>query len=124
MTLHRATRFMLALALLELPAAAGAQAFALNEIGSCALARGFATTSAPCDDASEHLLESGQDAERPRMVGYGGAAIIALRAPSPRTRRSRVRERTSPRRSFRISSSRIGARARRRTALACMSPTA
>ena len=52
MTLHRATRFALALGMLGLPAIARAQAFGLNEIGSCALARGFATTSAPCDDAS------------------------------------------------------------------------
>ena len=52
MTLHRASRYTLTLALLALPAAAGAQAFGLNEIGSCALARGFATTATPCDDGS------------------------------------------------------------------------
>ena len=32
--------------------AAQAQGFGLNEIGSCAIGRGFATTGAPCDDAS------------------------------------------------------------------------
>jgi long-chain fatty acid transport protein len=79
MTLHRATRFMLALALLGLPAAAGAQAFALNEIGSCALARGFATTSAPCDDASSVYWNPGKMPSARGWSAYGGAAIIALK---------------------------------------------
>ena len=52
MTLLRVLRYPLALALLGIPAAAGAQAFGLNEIGSCALARAFAATASPCDDAS------------------------------------------------------------------------
>lgn len=34
------------------PDAAHGQGFGLNEIGSCAIGRGFATTGAPCDDAS------------------------------------------------------------------------
>jgi long-chain fatty acid transport protein len=80
MTLHRATRFTLALALLGLPAAAGAQAFGLNEIGSCALARGFATTAVPCDDASSVYWNPGA---LPRTRGfslYGGAAVIKINA--------------------------------------------
>jgi len=50
--------------------------------------------------------------ERPRgWSGYGGAAIIALKGTFTQDPNvSRVRERTVPRRSFRISSSRIGAR--------------
>src|SRR5438045_1617582 len=52
MMLHRVSRYMLALGLLALPATARAQAFGLNEIGSCAIARGFAVTSAPCADGS------------------------------------------------------------------------
>lgn len=56
MTVHRATRLWLAsaasAAALALPAALHAQAFGLNEIGSCALARGFANTASPCKDAS------------------------------------------------------------------------
>ncbi len=48
----RATRLLLASAAIALPAAAHAQAFGLNEIGSCAIARGFATTASPCKDAS------------------------------------------------------------------------
>jgi long-chain fatty acid transport protein len=79
MTLHRATRFTLALALLGLPAAAGAQAFALNEIGSCALARGFATTSAPCDDASSIYWNPGKMPSARGWSAYGGAAIISLK---------------------------------------------
>ena len=78
MTLHRATRFTLALALLGLPAAAGAQAFGLNEIGSCALARGFANTAAPCDDASSIYWNPGA---LPRNRGwslYAGAAVIQI----------------------------------------------
>ena len=39
-------------ALVFVPALAHAQAFGLTEIGSCAYARGFTGTSAPCSDAS------------------------------------------------------------------------
>jgi long-chain fatty acid transport protein len=66
------------LALLALPAAAGAQAFGLNEIGSCALARGFAATASPCDDASSIYWNPGA---MPRARGWtvsGGAAIIKI----------------------------------------------
>jgi long-chain fatty acid transport protein len=78
MTLHRASRYTLALALLALPAAAGAQAFGLNEIGSCALARGFAATATPCDDGSSIYWNPGA---MPRSRGWtvsGGAAIIKI----------------------------------------------
>ncbi|HWJ23059.1 MAG TPA: outer membrane protein transport protein [Gemmatimonadaceae bacterium] len=34
------------------PAVAGAQGFGLNEIGACAIGRGFAVTGSPCADAS------------------------------------------------------------------------
>jgi long-chain fatty acid transport protein len=79
MTLHRATRFLLALALVGLPAAAGAQAFALNEIGSCAIARGFATTSVPCDDASSVYWNPGKMPSARGWSAYGGGAVIALK---------------------------------------------
>ena len=78
MTLHRASRYTLTLALLALPAAAGAQAFGLNESGSCALARGFAATASPCDDASSIYWNPGA---MPRARGWtvsGGAAIIKI----------------------------------------------
>lgn len=52
MQLHRATRFALASTLLATPVALHAQAFGLNEIGSCAVARAYAVTGNPCRDAS------------------------------------------------------------------------
>jgi long-chain fatty acid transport protein len=69
---------MLALVLLATPLAARAQAFGLNEIGSCAIARGFAATAAPCDDASSIYWNP---ATLPRQRGfsfYGGAAAIKI----------------------------------------------
>jgi len=78
MTLHRVTRLSLALALLGLPAAAGAQAFGLNEIGSCAISRGFATTSAPCDDASSIYWNPGAMPSKRGFSLYGGATMIKI----------------------------------------------
>ncbi|MDQ2665804.1 MAG: outer membrane protein transport protein [Gemmatimonadota bacterium] len=78
MTLHGASRYSLALALLALPAVASAQAFGLNEIGSCALARGFAVTGAVCDDASTIYWNPGAMPSRNGFAFYGGAAIIKL----------------------------------------------
>lgn len=49
---HRLTRYLAVLGLLALPRLSEAQAFGLNEIGTCAFARGFSATSAPCNDAS------------------------------------------------------------------------
>jgi long-chain fatty acid transport protein len=51
MKVHRAIRHLL-IAALAVPATVSAQGFGLNEIGSCAIARGFATTSGGCRDAS------------------------------------------------------------------------
>jgi long-chain fatty acid transport protein len=78
MTLLRASRYTLTLALVALPVAAGAQAFGLNEIGSCAVARGFATTAAPCDDASGIFWNPGALPKTPGFSFYGGAAIIKI----------------------------------------------
>ena len=77
MTLHRASRYTLALAL-ALPAVAGAQGFALNEIGSCAIARGFANTAAPCDDASSVYWNPGLMPRARGVQVYGGASIIKI----------------------------------------------
>ncbi|HET9011994.1 MAG TPA: outer membrane protein transport protein, partial [Gemmatimonadaceae bacterium] len=82
MTLHRASRYTLALAslaMLALPAAAGAQAFGLNEIGSCALARGFATTAMPCDDGSSIYWNPGALPSHRGWTVYGGAAAISIK---------------------------------------------
>ncbi|MDB4886985.1 MAG: long-chain fatty acid transport protein [Gemmatimonadetes bacterium] len=79
--LHRASRYTLALALLALPAAAGtagAQAFGLNEIGSCAISRGFANTSSPCDDASSIYWNPGQVQATRGFSFYGGVAAIKI----------------------------------------------
>lgn len=78
MTLIRALRYTLALALLGVPAAAGAQAFGLNEIGSCAVARAFAATAAPCDDASSIYWNPGVLPKTPGFSFYGGVAIIGI----------------------------------------------
>ena len=78
MTFHRATRFALALGMLGLPAIARAQAFGLNEIGSCALARGFATTSAPCDDASSIYWNPGAIPKTHGLTALAGVAAVSL----------------------------------------------
>jgi long-chain fatty acid transport protein len=56
MQVHRRTRFVLASAILTvpvaMPVALHAQAFGLNEIGSCAVGRAYAVTASPCRDAS------------------------------------------------------------------------
>ena len=79
MTLHRTSWYTLALALLGgAPAAAGAQAFGLNEIGSCAIGRAFAATAAPCDDASRLYWNPGALPKTPGFSFYGGAAVISI----------------------------------------------
>lgn len=55
MTFHRVIRSVFAsaaYAVVALPAVVRAQGFGLNEIGSCAIGRGFGVTAAPCRDAS------------------------------------------------------------------------
>jgi len=69
----------LAIALLGRSAAAGAQAFGLNEIGSCAEARGFAATAAPCDDASSIYWNPGALPKTRGFSIYGGAAVIKIK---------------------------------------------
>ncbi|HEV7993339.1 MAG TPA: outer membrane protein transport protein [Gemmatimonadaceae bacterium] len=78
MTLHRASRFALSLSLLGLPAAAGAQAFGLNEIGSCALARAFATTGSPCEDGSSIYWNPGAMPRARGLTALAGAAVIKI----------------------------------------------
>ncbi|MFN2567419.1 MAG: OmpP1/FadL family transporter [Gemmatimonadaceae bacterium] len=76
MTFRRALRPLLALAVLLPPGAARAQAFAVNEIGSCAVARSYAVVGAPCADASTIFWNP---AYASRLSGWsvlaGGAAI-------------------------------------------------
>lgn len=80
MLLRRATRsLLLSTAVLLLPALAGAQGFGLNEIGSCAIGRGFAVTAGGCSDAS---LIFWNPAATTRLDGWSvlvGASDIALK---------------------------------------------
>ena len=52
MSLLRGWRCTLAAAALAVPTMTSAQGFGLNEIGSCAVSRGYAVTGSPCKDAS------------------------------------------------------------------------
>jgi long-chain fatty acid transport protein len=61
-----------------LPAAAHAQGFGLNEIGSCAIGRGFAVTGATCDDASVIYWNPAAAAELPGVSVYAGGASIGV----------------------------------------------
>ena len=79
MTLPRVSRFALTIGLLTTPVAVNAQAFGLNEIGTCALSRAFSATGAPCDDASSVYWNPGA---LPKARGFSvlaGAAVIALK---------------------------------------------
>ncbi|MEO7455268.1 MAG: outer membrane protein transport protein [Gemmatimonadaceae bacterium] len=96
MTLDRASRYTLTLALLGMPAIAGAQAFGLNEIGSCAVARGFAVTGMPCDDASSIYWNPGASSKTKGLSVYAGAAIIALKADFTRDTSFRRYEGNAP----------------------------
>jgi len=61
-----------------LPPAARAQAFGLNEIGTCALARAFATTGAPCRDASVLFWNPAAGTTLQGVTVLAGAAAVAL----------------------------------------------
>ena len=96
MTLHRASRYTIALALLGVPALASAQAFGLNEIGSCALARGFAVTGAVCDDPSTIYWNPGAMPSRNGLRAYVGAAAIQLDGSFTRDSSFRTYDATVP----------------------------
>lgn len=68
MRLHHSTRYLVALLAAGVPALAQAQGYGLNEIGSCAVARGSANTSAPCADAA--------------MIFWNPAALTSLKGSS------------------------------------------
>ncbi len=76
MMFHRGSQYTLALAALVIPTIAGAQGFGLNEIGACAVARGFAVTSAPCEDASSiYWNPAAMPAKQGLSVLLGAASI-------------------------------------------------
>jgi len=68
----------LVLAALLAPAAVEAQGFGLNEVGSCAVARGFAVTSVPCNDASEIYWNPASTTGLQGWGLYVGAAAIQV----------------------------------------------
>jgi len=74
MTLHRVSRLFVVLTAVTMPAAARAQAFGLNEIGSCAVSRGFANTASPCADGSAIYWNS---AATTRLNGWNVSAGVA-----------------------------------------------
>ena len=77
MKVYRAARFCLVIAALVTPSVAHAQAFGLNEIGTCAVGRGFAVTGAPCQDASSIYWNPGATNEGPKGFSIlAGAAAI------------------------------------------------
>lgn len=68
----------IAIAAAAIPAAsAAAQGFGLNEVGTCAVSRGFAATGTPCDDASTIFWNPAAAAELTgRSLSIGASAII------------------------------------------------
>jgi long-chain fatty acid transport protein len=78
MTYRLALRPLIALAVLLAPGAARAQAFGLNEIGSCAIARSFAVVGAPCADASTIYWNPAFAATLRGWSVLGGVAAISL----------------------------------------------
>lgn len=68
----------LVLAALVAPVAAEAQGFGINEVGSCAVARGFAVTSVPCNDASEIYWNPASTTALQGWGLYVGAAAIQV----------------------------------------------
>ncbi|HEX5830871.1 MAG TPA: outer membrane protein transport protein [Gemmatimonadaceae bacterium] len=63
---------------LAAPADVRAQAFSLNEIGSCAVGRAGGTTGAPCQDASVIYWNPAAATRLPGVSIYGGVAGIGV----------------------------------------------
>jgi long-chain fatty acid transport protein len=77
MNLDRLSRCLL-LAAFVAPAAVKAQGFGLNEIGSCAVARGFAVTGVPCNDPSEIYWNPAATTGLQGWGLYVGAAAVQV----------------------------------------------
>lgn len=77
---HRSTRYFAVIASLALavPAAVDAQAFGINEIGTCAASRGFAVTGSPCQDASAIFWNPGAAATIKGWSFLAGTAAIQI----------------------------------------------
>jgi long-chain fatty acid transport protein len=75
---HRFTLLTLVGALALLPGRSQAQAFGINEIGTCAASRGFGVTGAPCSDASAIFWNPGYAATLKGWNVLAGAAAIQI----------------------------------------------
>jgi long-chain fatty acid transport protein len=77
---HRLKRYLAVIGSLALavPASARAQAFGINEIGTCATSRGFAVTGSPCKDASSIYWNPGAATSLKGWTFLGGAAVILI----------------------------------------------
>jgi len=60
------------------PAVVGAQGFGLNEIGTCAVGRGYAVTGSPCNDASLIYWNPGAATMLRGFSIYAGAAAVLV----------------------------------------------
>lgn len=98
MSLLRHARWLAGAALAVPAATAAAQGFGLNEIGSCAMARGFAVTSAPCADASAIYWNpaAAADLARRHTVSAGFASIDASGSFTQDLSQTRYRTNISP----------------------------
>jgi long-chain fatty acid transport protein len=77
--LHGLTLILVtALSIAILAPTARGQGFGLNDIGSCAVARAYAATGAPCHDASVIYWNPGAATTLPGLSIYGGAALIGV----------------------------------------------
>src|SRR5690349_20099475 len=61
-----------------IPSVAQAQGFGLNEIGSCAVGRGFTVVARPCADASTLFWNPAAMVRLDGLQVYGGAAAIGI----------------------------------------------
>jgi long-chain fatty acid transport protein len=96
MTFRLALRPLLALAVLLAPGVLRAQAFGLNEIGSCAVARSFAVVAAPCTDASTVYWNPAFAARLSGLSVLAGAAVISVDGEFERDTIGTVYETTAP----------------------------
>lgn len=85
MRLRAQARWWTALAVVGVPvlaapaSSAQAQGFGLNEIGSCAIGRGFAVTGAPCEDASSIYWNPAATTRLPGLSVYGGVTAVQVK---------------------------------------------
>jgi long-chain fatty acid transport protein len=93
---RRSWSLALTAAAVTLPAAAGAQGFGLNEIGSCAIGRGFAVTARPCADASTLFWNPASAVRLDGLQLYTGAAAVQINGDFTEDLTARLYEADAP----------------------------